>query len=73
MRKTTIKRSIALDLLASAALDRLARHRGKKRHEVLADLIAEASRLTTKDMTPAEWKVYFGKPAPGDAPVSRAA
>lgn len=71
MTKTTIKRSIAIDALASLALDRLARHRGKSRHEVLADLIAEASRLTTKDMSTAEWKDYYGKPTPGNALASR--
>ncbi len=61
MQKDTIKRSITLDPLASVALDRLARHRRQTRQQVIAELIAEASRLAVKDMSPAEWKAYFGE------------
>lgn len=63
----SIKRSVAIDLLSSVALDRLATHRGQSRSQVLAELISEASRMTTKDMTRAEWDRYFGK-ARADAP-----
>lgn len=60
-----IKRSISIDLCSSVALDRLAQHRGQSRSQVLADLIGEASRMTTKDMSNAEWGRHFGK-APSD-------
>ncbi len=67
MAKNLIKRTISIDLGASVALDRLARHHGKTRQQVLVELISEASRLTTKDMTRDEWDRYFGR-TPGTIP-----
>lgn len=64
-----IERSVTIDLCSSVALGRLAQHRGWSRSQVLAELIGEAWRRTTKDMSNAEWDRHFGK-APSDRPPS---